>query len=165
LYSTFKNEYKLPSNYLEIIKNDKYLMFYYSEEERKNYLNLWKNKLSEPVISYTESEYLFYVNLNLENQFYNDLQLEHYIDNGCLCKGCSIKRAKMLEKAKKGIAIKEKIIHNKIVNEIIDNKNKTIIKINNINVNKNKLKKTMNTISSKTSQQIKNNLMTSLIRS
>ena len=25
LYSKFKNEYKLPSNYLEIIKNDKYL--------------------------------------------------------------------------------------------------------------------------------------------
>ena len=164
LYSIFKKEYKLPSNYLEIIKNDKYLMFYYSEEERTNYLNLWKNKLSQPFISYTESEYLFYVNLNLENQFYNDLQLEHYIDNGCLCKGCSIKRSKFLEKAKKGIPIKEKIIHNKIVNEIIDNKNKTIIKINNINVNKNKLKKTMNTISSKSSQQIKNNLMTNLLR-
>ena len=164
LYSRFKNEYKLPINYLEIIKNDKYLTFYYSEEERIKYLNLWSNKLSEPVISYTDSEYLFYVNLNLENQFYNDLQLEHYIDNGCLCKGCSFKRGQIFEKAKKGIAIKEKIIHNKIVNEIIYNKNKTIIKINNINANKNKLKKTMNTISSKKSQQIKNNLMTSLIR-
>jgi hypothetical protein len=153
IYSRFKNEYKLPSNYFEIIKNDKYLTFYYSEEERNEYLNLWKNKLSEPVLSYTESEYLFYVNLNLENQIYNDLQFEHYIDNGCLCKGCSFKRRQIFEKAKKGIVIKEKIIHSKIINEIIDNRNKIIIKINNIN--KNKLKKTMNTNSSKTSQKIK----------
>ena len=96
---------------------------------------------------------MFYVNLNLENQIYNDLQFEHYIDNGCLCKGCSFKRRQIFEKAKKGIVIKEKIIHSKIINEIIDNRNKIIIKINNIN--KNKLKKTMNTNSSKTSQKIK----------
>ena len=164
LYSKFKNEYKIPVNYLEIIKNDKYLMFYYSVEERNNYLKLWSNKLSEAVLSYTESEYLFYVNLNLENQIYSDLQFEHYIDNGCLCKGCSFKRKQIFENAKKGIVIKEKIIHNKIVNEIIDNRNKIIIKINNINVNKNKLKKTMNTNPTKSSQKIKNNLMSSLIR-
>jgi len=144
LYSKFKNEYKLPINYFELIKNDKYLSFYYSEEERNTYLNLWANKLSETVSSYTESEYLFYVNLNLENQFYNDLQSEHYIDNGCLCKGCSFKRKNIFEKAKKGILIKEKINHNEIINEMINNKNNLINKIN----NKNKLKK---------------NLMTSLI--
>jgi hypothetical protein len=164
IYSNFKNEYKLPANYFENIKNDKYLLYYYSEEERDKYLNLWNNKLSESVISYTESEYAFYVNLNLENQFYNDVQSEHYIDNGCLCKGCSLKRTQIFEKAKKGIVIKEKINHTEIVNEIIDNKNKTINKINNININKNKIKKTLNTNSSKPSQKIKNNLMTSLIR-
>ena len=168
IYSKFKNEYKLPSNYFEIIKNDKYLLFYYSEEERNKYLDLWSNKLSEPVMSYTESEYLFYVNLNLENQFYSDVQSEHYIDNGCLCKGCSLKRTHFFEKAKKGIVIKEKINHTEIVNEIIENKNKTINKIidkiNNINKNKNKIKKTLNTNSSKSSQKIKNNLMTSLIK-
>ena len=119
-------------------------------------------------MSYTESEYLFYVNLNLENQFYSDVQSEHYIDNGCLCKGCSLKRTHFFEKAKKGIVIKEKINHTEIVNEIIENKNKTINKIidkiNNINKNKNKIKKTLNTNSSKSSQKIKNNLMTSLIK-
>lgn len=168
IYSNFKNEYKLPSNYFENIKNDKYLLFYYSEEERNQYFNLWSNKLSEPVLSYTEPEYRFYVNLNLENQFYNDIQSEHYIDNGCLCKGCSLKRRQIFEKAKNGIVIKEKINHTEIVSEIIDNKNKTINKIidkiNNINKNKNKLKRSLNTNSSKSSQKIKNNLMTSLIR-
>ena len=164
IYSTFKNEYKLPSNYFEFIKNDKYLLFYYSEEERNKYLSLWGNKLSETVLSYTDSEYAFYENLNLENQFYNDFQSEHYIDNGCLCKGCSLKRTQIFEKAKKGIVIKEKINHTEIVNENIDNKNKIIDRINNININKNKIKRTLNTNSSKSSQKIKNNLMTSLIR-
>ena len=161
LYSTFKNEYKLPANFFEFIKNDKFLLFYYSEEERNQYLNLWKNKLSEPVLAYTESEYLFYVNLNLENQFYNDVQLEHYIDNGCLCKGCSFKRSKIFESMKKGLIIKEKINHTEIVNNIINNKNKSINKINKIN---NKFKKTMNINVLQTSQKIKNNLMTSLLK-
>ena len=157
LYSKFKNEYKLPINYFEIIKNDKYLLFYYSEEERNNYLNTWKNKLSESILSYTESEYLFYVNLNLENQAYSDFQSEHYIDNGCLCKGCSFKRIQIFDKAKKGIIIKEKINHNEIVNNIIDNKKKK--NLNNIN----KFNGNLITNSSKSSQKIKSNLMTSLL--
>ena len=162
LYSRFKNEYKLPINYFEMIKNDKYLLFYYSEEERNNYLNIWKNKLSESILPYTESEYLFYVNLNLENQVYCDFQSEHYIDNGCLCKGCLFKRRQIFEKAKKGIIIKEKINHNEIVNDIIDNKKKIIAnKIN--NTNKNKINGTLITNSSKSSQKIKSNLMTSLL--
>jgi len=164
LYSKFKNEYKLPSNYFETIKNDKYLQFYYSNEEKNSYLNLWANKLDEPVLSYSESEYLFYVNLNLENQIYNDLQSEHYIDNGCLCKGCSSKRKIIFEKAKKGIKIKEKINHTEVVNEIIDNKNKIISKIinkiNDKNKNKNKIKSALVTNSS---NKIKSNLMTSCI--
>jgi hypothetical protein len=164
LYSKFKKEYRLPNNYFETIKNDKYLQFYYSEEERNSYLNLWADKLSEPILSYTDSEYLFYVNLNLENQFYSDFQSEHYIDNGCLCKGCSLKRTQFFEKAKKGIAINEKINHIEIVNGIIDNKNKIINniinKINHKNKTKNKLKGTLITNSS---NKIKSNLMTSFI--
>jgi len=160
LYSRFKNEYKLPANYLEIIKNDKYLLFYYTEEERNNYLNMWINKSSESVLPYTQSEYDFYVNLNLENQIYPDLQSEHYIDNGCLCKGCSSKRKQIFEKAKKGITIKEKINHTEIINKIIESKNKEIEKINE---NKIKMNGVLN-INPKSSQKIQNNLMTSLIR-
>jgi hypothetical protein len=100
----------------------------------------------------------------LENQIYNDIQSEHYIDNGCLCKGCSSKRKDIFEKAKKGIIIKEKINHIEVVNEIIDNKNKLINKIvnkiNQKNKNKNKLK---NTLITNSSNKIKSNLMTSFI--
>lgn len=153
LYSKFKNEYKIPVNHLEIIKNDKNLLFYYSQEERNKYLNLWSNKTSEAVLPYTESEYEFYVNLNLENQIYPDLQSEHYIDNGCLCKSCSLKRKEIFEKAKKGITIKEKIIHN-------ENANKTTV---NINSNKIKMNQVLN-INSSPSQKIKGNLMSTFIR-
>jgi hypothetical protein len=144
LYSKFKKEYKLPINYYEEIKNDKYLNFYYSEEEINNYLKNWGNKLSDSVVPYTDSEYKFYVNLNLENQIYNDLQSEHYIDNGCLCKGCSIKRKLIFEKAKKNIQIKEKIIHSEI-----------------IKINKPNMKPKTNIISL---QKMKNDLMSSLIQ-
>lgn len=151
IYSKFKKEYKLPSNYFEMIKNDKYLLFYYSEEERNKYLKLWESKLIEPVISYTDAEYAFYVNLNLENQFYSDIQSEHYIDNGCLCKGCSLKRKIIFEKAKKGIIIREKIIHNEF---IIFYKNKI--------VNQNII---MNVNSSKSPQKNQSNLMSNFMRS
>jgi hypothetical protein len=147
LYLKFKNEYKLPINYFETIKNDKYLLYYYSEEERNSYLNLWADKLDDSVLSYSESEYLFYVNLNLENQFYSDLQSEHYIDSGCLCSGCSYKRKIIFEKAKNGMSITEKINHTETVNEIIDNKNKQ---------NRYLIKKSYN--------KIKQNLMASLIK-
>jgi len=133
---------------------------YYTEEERNNYLNMWINKSSESVLPYTQSEYDFYVNLNLENQIYPDLQSEHYIDNGCLCKGCSSKRKQIFEKAKKGITIKEKINHTEIINKIIESKNKEIEKINE---NKIKMNGVLN-INPKSSQKIQNNLMTSLIR-
>jgi len=161
LYSKFKNEYKLPANYLELIKNDKYLLFYYSEEERNKYIKTWSNKLMETVIPYTKSEYEFYVNLNLENQIYPDLQSEHYIDNGCLCKGCSFKRKQIFEKAKKGISNKEKINHNEIINKIIVNKNKEIDKRNEKKI---KMNGGLN-LTPKSFQKIQSNLMSTLIRS
>ena len=92
LYKKFKAEYKLPSNYIDLIKNCKYFNFYYSEQERNEYLNIWRARLCESVLYYTESEYKFYVNLYLENQYINDIQVEHYIDNGCFCELCSKKR-------------------------------------------------------------------------
>ena len=63
LYNRFKNEYKLPINLFELVKNDKYFNFYYNEIERNEYLNNWNNKLCEEVIPYTHSEFIFYINL------------------------------------------------------------------------------------------------------
>jgi hypothetical protein len=74
LYKTFKDNYKLPCNYIEYIENNKYLNFYYNEEEKTNYINHWKNKICENSIPYTENEFKFYINLCLENQFINDIE-------------------------------------------------------------------------------------------
>jgi hypothetical protein len=117
LYKRFKNEYKLPVNYYETIKNCKYLNFYYNEEEKKNYLKSWGSRLCEVKIPYTNDEFKFYMNLCLENQYINDIQLEHYIDNGCFCQLCNVKRKDIFYKAKNGETNFEKIIHTNVVLE------------------------------------------------
>jgi len=128
LYKKFKNEYRIPINYIELIKNDKYFNFYYNDIERNNYITLWQNKKCEEFVPYTSIEYNFYMNLCLENQYINDLQIDHYIDNGCFCNLCKKKRKEIFFKAKAGEKIFEKIIHNEIVNEV---KNEKIVEINN----------------------------------
>jgi hypothetical protein len=141
LYKKFKNEYRLPSNFFNLISNCKYFNFYYSEEERKNYLNVWKIKLAPDTEPYTNEEYKFYVNLYLQNQYINDIQIDHYIDNGCFCKLCNIKRREFFFKAKKGEVINEKIIHKEIINENIDKKIKFITDLSKNIINKNNCKK------------------------
>jgi hypothetical protein len=44
LYEKFKNEYKVPKEYLTIIENDKEFKIYNTPEEQKTYLDYWKNK-------------------------------------------------------------------------------------------------------------------------
>jgi hypothetical protein len=129
LYQRFKNEYRLPSNYFDLIKECKYLNFYYSEDERNKYFNEWQNKLSDNCSPYTESEYDFYVILYLENQYINDIQTEHYIDNGCYCNLCKSKRREIFFKAKRGERITEKITHVELVNENVQQKNAKLLEL------------------------------------
>lgn len=135
IYNTFKSEYKIPSNFIELIKNDKYFNFYYNELERIDYLNNWSTRITNEVIPYTESEYKFYMNLCLENQYINDIDVEHYIDNGCFCKYCSNKRKEIYFRAKAGEKKFEKIIHKEVINEVNNEKIKEI---------SNKIKSTIN---------------------
>ena len=65
--------------------------------------------------STTEQEYKFYMNLCLENQYINDIQNEHYIDNGCLCVYCTKTRKYIFDCAKNGETHFEKIIHQETV--------------------------------------------------
>ena len=43
------------------------------------------------------------MNLCLENQYINDIDIDHYIDNGCFCKYCSDKRKEIYFRAKAGV--------------------------------------------------------------
>ena len=119
LYKRFKLEYRLPINFFEELKSSKYLYFYYNEEERNKYLDSWKSKLSYSIFQpYTIDEFKFYMQLCLENQYINDIQVEHYIDNGCFCKYCSLKRNDIYFKAKNGESQFDKIIHTEVIHEI-----------------------------------------------
>jgi hypothetical protein len=119
LYKKFKDEYKIPLNYFELIKSCKYFNFYFSEEERKQYLQHWEKRITDNFIPYTNEEYKFYVNLYLENQYINDIQFEHYIDNSCLCVPCTKARQEIFIKAKNGKTKFDKIIHQESVNKDI----------------------------------------------
>jgi hypothetical protein len=128
LYKRFKNEYLLPSNYLQCIENCKYLNYYYNERERLEYLNTWKNKLCDPVVAYTREEFNFYMEICLENQYINDILKEHYMDEGCICPNCSVRRQSVFKKIKNGQYTKEKIIHAEVKKEKIKKEINEIIK-------------------------------------
>ena len=129
LYKKFKNNYKIPINYIENIKECKYFNYYNNEIERNRYLRHWSKEKTNEYIPYTSNEYKFYINLCLQNQYINDVQLEHYIDNGCFCKCCSLKRKELFYKAKSGEKTFDKMNHSELVN------NYQLTKIKNIKEN------------------------------
>lgn len=103
IFSLFKQYYKIPSNLFEMIENDKNLTYYYSVEERNEYLNVWRNKINNTIAkTFTPEEYDFYSDIALDNQYINEIQLDHYIDLGCLCMACCRKRGLLLVKVRRG---------------------------------------------------------------
>jgi hypothetical protein len=152
------------------------LNYYYSQEERNEYLNLWNQKTSENHVSFTKTEYDLYIKICLENQIYNFIQLEHYIDNGCLCNLCFNKRKELFIKAKSGIKINEKIIHTSVVNDYVDTiKTNMTNRVNIYNeaklklihaankLNKNVIKKN-NKLNNKMSNKLNPNVMINIIK-
>ena len=115
LYKRFKDEYKIPANYLELVRSCRYFNFYFSDEERKQYIDVWESKKTNDFTPYSSDEYKFYVSLYLENQYINDIQTEHYIDNNCLCVYCKKMRKQIFDAAKNGETQFEKIIHQETV--------------------------------------------------
>jgi len=114
LFKSFKENYKLPINFFHEINNEK-LNYYLSIEEKSKYLNKWENKLTDYFIPFSKEEYIFYSKISFENQIYFNIQKKHYMDEGCHCHTCSIKRNKLLAKIKNNIVIKEPdfVIHTK----------------------------------------------------
>lgn len=112
IFSLFKQYYRIPVNLLESIENDDALKYYYSEQERTEYFNSWKTKINNThAVTFTPEEYTFYSNIALENHYISEIQLDHYIDTGCLCMGCCRKRGLLLMKLQRGEQITEKINH------------------------------------------------------
>jgi hypothetical protein len=117
-YKLFKNNYRIPSNFLENIKNCRYFNYYNSDVEKNEYINCWNNKKTVDVIPFSNDEYKLYNDISKENQFYNFIQRNHYLDFGCICNSCFTKRREIINKIKSGFTnIDLKIIHEEVVAE------------------------------------------------
>lgn len=130
LYNIFKLNYKIPINFLKDVINDKYLIYYYSEDEINEYYNEWLSKSIQESISYTYEEYKLYEIITIENCHIDKIQFDHYFDEGCKCKACSIKRLETISKILRGIEVKDRIVHIEAKNELIQ---KRAIRANKIN--------------------------------
>lgn len=119
LYHRFKKEYKVPINFLEWIKDsDRNFLSYNSEEERKNYLYKWNVQCVQPFLSsFSKEEYNFYLQISKENQWQYIIQKDHYLDFGCVCYHCIVKRREIKNVLKRGEHVSTRIIHDQIIQE------------------------------------------------
>jgi hypothetical protein len=148
IYKQFKEIYKIPSNLFHLIENCETLKYYYSQEERCEYLNNWSSRQTEEFAPFTESEYLFYSKLTFENQHIGEVQRNHYIDVGCACAGCERKRQIAIYKLSIGETIEETIDHHQanweiknIINKIkLEKLRKFLIEVKNNQAKINKTK-------------------------
>jgi len=121
IYLNFKNNYKVPQNLLETIKNSSSILYYLNDEERNEYMQTWEGKSTpdEIHVPYTEEEYQLYNKISLENHHMNEIQTDHYMDCGCVCVACERKRKHVLEKAKRGEKVTDRIIHEETKTEFM----------------------------------------------
>lgn len=147
IYVNFKSNYKIPQNLLESVENSSLLSYYLNDEERNDYINLWKNNsVDNKHYPYTVYEYDLYNKITLENHHMSEIQTNHYMDCGCCCIACDRKRKFVLDKARRGEKISVRIIHDETKTEFIAEKvnmlKRTVIdKINNNKIHMNKLNK------------------------
>ena len=103
LYKLFKTKYKIPINYFNYISVCDNLKKYYSEQERNEYLEYWKNNLGPFHIGLNLQEYFIYKMISMENNFYKINCNDHYGDDGCNCLNCKEKRKNVFSNLELGI--------------------------------------------------------------
>lgn len=130
LYTRFKNEYRIPKNLLDDVMKCKCLNYYYSNDEKQEYYNEWNRKSTRDMESYTKEQYELYQEITIANSHFDCVQLDHYMDEGCICKACNVKRNEIASKLIRGIPVSDKIIHTDARTELLE---KRVIKVNKIN--------------------------------
>ena len=132
LYARFKSEYRIPKNLLDELTTCKYFNYYYSEEERQKYINWWSAKSTINFVPYTSDQFMIYEQLTIDNSHIDFIQINHYMDEGCLCKACSIKRCEMANRLNQGLFVTDRIVHTEAKNELLV---KRVERANRINEN------------------------------
>jgi hypothetical protein len=119
LYYRFKKEYNIPANFLECIKNDTNFLRYQSEEERNLYFDKWTNNqtLETFLSAFSKEEYFFYMKISKENQWQNNIQRDHYLDFGCVCFHCNMKRREVKQKIRNCQDTNILVYHEQVIND------------------------------------------------
>jgi hypothetical protein len=131
LFKNFTEKYKIPENFLNEIMQCKYLNYYYSHDEKEEYFNKWNSKKCENIICYTPDQYKVYEDITLENCHVDRVQLHHYIDDGCNCQACKIKRNRVKHSILNKNYNGERIFHVEAKNELIGKRLTQVKKMNN----------------------------------
>ena len=132
LYLAFKLIYRIPQNLLNEIMNCKYLKYFYSTDELSDYFRQWQQLSTSDFSCYTPDQFKMYEELSLENSHIDYIQLDHYMDEGCNCKACNIKRYTVANKIISGaqLTLLDHIKHTEAKNQMFA---KRIIRANKIN--------------------------------
>jgi hypothetical protein len=155
LFKNFLEKYKIPENFLnEIIVPCNYLNYYYSQSEKNEYLNKWNIKKCINFIPYTLEQYIVYEDITLENCYIDNVQLHHYIDDGCSCQACIIKRNTMKQNILNKKYNGERIFHVEAKKELIGKRLIQVKQMNNAIQNSN-LNKNSNDIKSRMKYSLK----------
>jgi len=132
IYSSFKAHYHIPQNLLDDVMQCKYLNYYYSRAEIDEYYHHWTNKSGPHFTPFTAEQYVLYNELTIENSHIDFIQSEHYMDDGCICGACVLKRCEISSKLMRGILIKEKVKHSDAKQELIHKQEVRIRRVNRI---------------------------------
>jgi hypothetical protein len=134
IYLRFKDNYLIPVNLLDEQMKCKYLNYYYSTDELSEYYQNWKQKIGPSFTPFSEEQYKLYNSLTLENCHNDFIQTTHYIDEGCSCKACKIKRQEIMNKVLNGLSLIEsdKIYHDEAKQQLFNKRVTNAVKINKI---------------------------------
>jgi len=128
LYNTFKAQFLIPKNYYEVIKQDKYFLFYYSQEDQEQYLKKFNNLIDErEYVAFSKIQFITYNFIKYENASHlkvmeEGMKTNFPIVNNCICNICRKNKEEF---------------YNKFILEINRVNSKNIIKIKPFNPNSN----------------------------
>ena len=96
------------------------------------YYNEWLLKSTDAICAYTCDQYKLYETISIENCHVDKIQLDHYFDEGCICKACCLKRYDTISKLMKGMNVVDRIVHKDAKLELIQKRTNKVTNIANI---------------------------------
>jgi len=111
LFRQFNDSYRVPQNLLPLVENSDALNYYFSPFEVYQYISKWKQRTGGPFQPFSDAEYKLYMEVSIENRHISEVQRNHYIDVGCACKACSLKRNQIVTQINSGHKVTDTVNH------------------------------------------------------